>query len=110
MKKNKEIEEKSSHASGSGNYASSETCENLEPESEYKPETALASGDHLPKNQSWWTDSGASQHILPVKKDMTGFVKFKNPNIVKLPDNSVLPAYGKETVQLSVYDGKEKLK
>ena len=38
------------------------------------------------------------------------FVKFKNPNIVKLADNSVLHAYGKGTVQLSVYDGIEKVK
>ena len=110
MKKNKEIEEKSSNASSSGNYASSETCENLEPEGENKPEIALASGDQLPKNQSWWTDSGASQHMSPVKKDMTDFVKFKNPNIVKLADNIVLHAYGKGTVQLSVYDGIEKVK
>ena len=65
-----------------------------------KPEIALASGDQLPKNHSWRTDSGASQHVSPVKKDMTDFVKFKNPNIVKLADNSVLHAYGKETVQL----------
>ena len=48
--------------------------------------------------------------MLPVKKDMTDFVKFKNPNIVKLADNSVLHAYGKGTVQLSVYDGIEKVK
>ena len=51
-KKNKEIEEKSSNASSSGNYASSETCENLEPEGESKPEIAFASGGQLPKNQS----------------------------------------------------------
>ena len=49
MKKNKDIEEKSSNASSSGNYASSETCENLEPESENKPEIALASDDQPPK-------------------------------------------------------------
>ena len=110
MKKNKEIEEKSSNASSSGNYTSNETCENLEPEGENKPEIALASGDQLLKNQSWWTDSGASQHMSPVKKDMTDFVKFKNPNIVKLADNSVLHAYGKGTVQLSVYDGIENVK
>ena len=52
MKKNKEIKEKSSNASSSGNYASWETCENLEPEGENRPEIALASGDQLPKNQS----------------------------------------------------------
>ena len=108
MKKNKEVEEKSSNASSSGNYASRETCENLEPDGENKPEIALASGGQLPKNQSWWI--GASQHMSPVKKDMSDFVKFKNPNIVKLADNSVLHACGKGTVQLSVYDGIEKVK
>ena len=82
-KKNKEIEEKSLNASGSGNYANGETCENHESEGENKPENALASGDQLPKNQSWWIDSGASQQMSNVKKDMTDFVKLKNPNIVK---------------------------
>ena len=48
--------------------------------------------------------------MLPMKKDMIDFLKFKNRNIVKLPDNSVLHAYGKRTVQLSVYDGIEKVK
>ena len=110
MKKNEEIEEKSSNASNSGNYASSETCENLEPEGENKLEIALASGDQLLKNQSWWIDSNASQHMSPVKKEMTEFVKFKNPNIVKLADNSVLHAYGKGVLQLSIYDGIEKVK
>ena len=87
MKKNKEIEVKSPNALSSGNYASSETCENLKPEGENKLEIALASCDQLPNNQSWWIDGGAPQHMLPVKKDMTDFFKFKNPNIVKLGDN-----------------------
>ena len=52
--------------------------------------------------------------MSPVKKEMTDFVRFKSPldvklADVKLADNSVLHAYGKGTVHLSVFDGLEKI-
>ena len=47
--------------------------------------------------------------MSPVKKEMTDFVRFKSPLDVKLADNSVLHAYGKGTVHLSVFDGLEKI-
>ena len=61
------------------------------------PEIVLSSSN-VPKNNNsdsnWWIDSGASQHMSPVKKEMTDFVRFKSPLGVKLADNSVSHAYG----------------
>ena len=81
-------------------------------ESEVHLEIALASSD-VPKNNNsdsnWWIDSRASQHMSPVKKEMTDFVRFKSSLDVKLADNSVLHAYGKGAVHLSVFDGLKKI-
>ena len=107
--KQNETEEKSSKLSVSGHYVSSQNCYE---ELEVHPEIALTSSD-APKNNNsdsnWWIDSGASQHMSPVMKEMTDFVRFKSPLDVKLADNSVLHAYGKGTVHLSLFDGLEKI-
>ena len=107
--KQKEAEEKSSKVSASGNYVSSESCDE-----ESKVHLEIASASRIvPKNNNsesnWGIDSGASQHMSPVKKEMTDFVRLKSPLDVKLADNSVLHAYGKGTVHLSVFGGLEKI-
>ena len=105
--KQKEAEDKSSKVSASGNYVSSESCDE---ESEVHLEIALASSNVLNNSDSnWCIDSGASQQMSPAEKEMTDFVRFKSPLDVKLADISVLHAYRKETVHLSVFDGLEKI-
>ena len=47
--------------------------------------------------------------MSPVKKEMTDFVRFECPLDVTVADNSVLHAYRKGTVHLSVFDGLEKI-
>ena len=57
----------------------------------------------------WWIDSGASQHMTPVKKGMYGYTPFKKPIEVKLADDTVIFAYGKGELQLVLYDCKDKM-
>ena len=61
--KKKEAEDKSSKVHASGNYVSSESCDE---ESEVHPEIALVSSNVPDNNNSdsnWWIDFGASQHV-----------------------------------------------
>ena len=74
----------------------------------FAPEFALETGDELDKND-WWIDSGASQHMTPDKEEMTEYERFESSLQIKLADNSVLHAYGKGNVHLSIYDGTEKI-
>ena len=73
------------------------------------PEIALATGGESVDSPEWWIDSGASQHMTPEKKSFTNFEKFKVPLKMKLADNSVLYAFGKGDVYVSVYNGTEKV-
>ena len=74
----KEAEEISSKVSASGNYISSNGCDE---ESEVHPEIGLVSSN-VPENNNldsnWWIDTGASQHMAPVKKEVAGFVRLKS--------------------------------
>ena len=93
--------------SANGNFVTN--CDENKEESEVTaPEIALVS-DGEPGDNNWWIDSGASQHMTPVKKSLINFEKFKTPLEVKLADNSVLFSYGKGDVHLSVYNGTEKV-
>ena len=47
--------------------------------------------------------------MSPDKKEMADYVQFQKPLNVKLADHSILLAYGKGTVHLSVFDGLEKV-
>ena len=80
-------------------------CQESEDDS---PEIALSAGLSSTEND-WWIDSGASQHMTPSKKGMTDYVTFRNPLHVKLADDSILLAYGKGNLHLSVFDGTEKV-
>ena len=69
----------------------------------------LSAGGLSSTENDWCIDSGASQHMTPSKKGMTDYVTFRNPLHVKLADDSVLLAYGKGNLHLSVLDGTEKV-
>ena len=47
--------------------------------------------------------------MTPDKKGMTSYIAFRNPVQVKLADNRALYAYGKGTVNISVFDGARKV-
>ena len=47
--------------------------------------------------------------MMPSKKGIADYVTFRNPLHVKLADDSVLLAYGKGNLHLSVFDGTEKV-
>ena len=72
-------------------------------------EIALAVGNTPSDKDDWWIDSGATQHMTPVKKGMYGYAPFKKPIEVKLADDTVIFAYGKGELQLVLYDGKDKV-
>jgi len=73
------------------------------------PEIALVIDHDLAQYNEWWIDSGASQHMTFDKNGLHKFIICKDPLKVKLADNSVLMAYGKGNIHLSVYDGTEKV-
>eukprot|EP00795_Rhopilema_esculentum_P004463 gene4463-20707_t len=82
--------------------------ENGKVNEETATEIALAVGNTPSDKDDWWIDSGASQHMTPVKKGMYGYTPFKKPIEVKLADDTVIFAYGKGELQLVLYDGKDK--
>ena len=73
------------------------------------PEIALSARGLSSTENDWWIESGASQHMTPSEKGMTDYVTFRNPLHVQLADDSVLLAYGKGNLHLSVFDGTEKV-
>ena len=83
--------------------------ENRKVNEEIATEIALAVGNTPSDKDDWWIDSGASQHMTPVKKGMYGYTQFKKPIEVKLADDTVIFAYGKGELQLVLYDGKDKV-
>eukprot|EP00795_Rhopilema_esculentum_P016775 gene16775-8236_t len=83
--------------------------ENGKVNEETATEIALAVGNTPSDKDDWWIDSGASQHMTPVKKGMYGYTPFKKPIEVKLADDTVIFAYGKGELQLVLYDGKDKV-
>ena len=61
------------------------------------------------KDDDWWIDSGASQHMTPDKKSLDDYSLFKTPLKVKLADDSVLYSYGKGNVHLTVINNGDKV-
>ena len=91
------------------NQESANRVESTQESEDDSPEIALSAGGLSSAENDWWIDSGASQHMTPSKKGMTDYVTFRNPLHVKLADDSVLLAYGKGNLHLSVFDGTEKV-
>ena len=87
-----------------------ESVQNYDDNNDDNPEIALVFHHNLPQCDGWWIDSGASQHMTFDKKGMHKYVAFKDPLKVKLADNSIILANGKGNIQVSVYDGAEKVK
>ena len=70
------------------------------------PEFALETGGD--EDESWWIDSGASQHMSSNKNEFSNYKQFTTPLEIKLADNSVLFSYGKGDVYLTLYNNGEK--
>lgn len=71
----------------------------------FNPELALKAGDEEDNDiTDWWIDSGASQHMTPIKSEIINYKKFSKPVEISLADNSSLYAYGAGYVQLRVFD------
>ena len=56
------------------------------------------------KDLTWYTDSGASQHMSYDKEMMVDYVHFENPQKVGLGDNRVVQALGKGNIWLDIKD------
>ena len=104
----KDCYKKKADAKKSSLDESANRVESMQESKVKSPEVALSSYSAATPNE-WWIDSGASKHMNPDKKEMTSYIAFRNPAQVKLADNRALYAYGKGTVNISVFDGAKKV-
>ena len=68
-----------------------------------KQEIAFAVDCNISQCNEWWIDSGASRHMKPEKKGLCDYIV-----LVKLADNSILLAYGKGSLRVTVCDGQKR--
>ena len=105
----KDCFKKKADAKKAPQHESANRVESIQVSGVENPEIALAACGIPSKQNDWWIDSGASQHMTPDKKGLSDYQSFRNPLQVKLADNSVLLSYGKGNLHLSVFDGTEKV-
>ena len=105
----KDCFKKKADAKKAPQHESANRVESIQESGIENPEIALAACGIPSKQNDWWIDSGASQHMTPDKKGLSDYQSFRNPLQVKLADNSVLLSYGKGNLHLSVFDGTEKV-
>ena len=69
-----------------------------------KPEFALQVDRDDDNGDSWWLDSGCSQHMTWVRNDFSSFQKFKSPLDIILADRSIVHAIGRGDVYVNLVD------
>ena len=78
------------------------SVQNYDDNNDDSPEIALVIDYTLPQCDGWWIDSGASQHMTFDKKGMHKYVASKDPLKVKLADSSIILAYEKGHIHITV--------
>ena len=86
---------------------SAEFANKIEEVSVTHPEVALATGGASMQADGWWIDSGASQHMTHEKGGMENYSTFRKPLQVRIADNTILYAYGKGNIGLTVFNENE---